>query len=252
MNANWSRTRLRVVRGGLFASCFLVCALYAYLHGWWRFHSPSHAQFPVRGIDVSHHQGDIRWPEVAASGVRFAFVKATEGRDFRDPRCAANMREAQASGIATGAYLFFTLGASGEEQANFFSSVAPVSTATLPPVVDFELDLAKLSAEAQQRAVAELERCLETLKARFQVSPILYTTREIYDGYLTERPAARRIWLREIYWEPRLNDGNPWLFWQYANNGFVPGIGPRVDLNVFQGTEDSFQRLLRSRVTTTP
>ena len=32
----------------------------------------------LSGIDVSHYQGEVDWPAVAASGVRFAFIKATD------------------------------------------------------------------------------------------------------------------------------------------------------------------------------
>ena len=32
-----------------------------------------------KGIDVASHQGDINWKTVAANGVSFAYIKATEG-----------------------------------------------------------------------------------------------------------------------------------------------------------------------------
>jgi hypothetical protein len=40
----------------------------------------------LSGIDVSHYQGEVDWPAVAVSGVRFAFIKATDGVDDIDPR----------------------------------------------------------------------------------------------------------------------------------------------------------------------
>jgi hypothetical protein len=33
----------------------------------------------VAGIDVSHYQPNINWPKVAAAGIKFAYMKATEG-----------------------------------------------------------------------------------------------------------------------------------------------------------------------------
>jgi lysozyme len=44
--------------------------------------------FPV--IDVSHFQGEIDWRAVAAAGVHFAFIKATEALDDVHPRFAQN------------------------------------------------------------------------------------------------------------------------------------------------------------------
>ena len=48
-------------------------------------------QYPVHGIDVSKYQGDIDWHRVRASGVGFAFIKATEGGDHADDRFAAEL-----------------------------------------------------------------------------------------------------------------------------------------------------------------
>ncbi|HSL14751.1 MAG TPA: GH25 family lysozyme, partial [Actinomycetota bacterium] len=42
------------------------------------------------GIDVSHWQGTIDWTQVAASGVRFAIAKATDGREGVDPQYLTN------------------------------------------------------------------------------------------------------------------------------------------------------------------
>ncbi|MBW2706938.1 MAG: lysozyme, partial [Deltaproteobacteria bacterium] len=39
-------------------------------------------------IDVSHHQGKIDWQKLRRAGIDFAYIKATEGGDFRDPRFA--------------------------------------------------------------------------------------------------------------------------------------------------------------------
>ena len=38
---------------------------WGYLEGYWRFNYPDKQQYPVRGIDVSHHQGSIDWDQVA-------------------------------------------------------------------------------------------------------------------------------------------------------------------------------------------
>ena len=58
------------------------------------------------GIDVSHHQNAIDWTQVAASGVRFAIAKASEGTGYIDPLYSTNRAEAMAAGIVFGAYHF--------------------------------------------------------------------------------------------------------------------------------------------------
>ncbi|TGU69877.1 lysozyme, partial [Mesorhizobium sp. M1C.F.Ca.ET.144.01.1.1] len=100
--------------------------------------SPDRAEFPIRGIDVSHHQGQIDWQRVAADDVAFAIIKATEGGTHVDTEFATNLREARAAGLAVGAYHFFTFCRPGADQAKNFIAAVPRGEALLPPVVDIE------------------------------------------------------------------------------------------------------------------
>ena len=71
--------------------------------------------YPVHGIDVSKFQGEIDWSKVADSGVKFAWIKATEGGDRVDERFEANWEGAKAAGVAASrqtAVAAATLGAS--------------------------------------------------------------------------------------------------------------------------------------------
>ena len=34
------------------------------------------------GVDVSAHQGEIEWKQVAEDGIQFAYIKATEGQGW--------------------------------------------------------------------------------------------------------------------------------------------------------------------------
>ena len=56
-------------------------------------------KMPVQGIDVSYFQDDIDWQKVSDAGIRFAFIKATEGGDRLDPKFLANWRGAKAAGM---------------------------------------------------------------------------------------------------------------------------------------------------------
>src|SRR5206468_6022875 len=51
------------------------------------------------GIDVSHYQHQIDWTQVAASGIRFAFAKASEGTGYVDPMYETNKIDAMAAGV---------------------------------------------------------------------------------------------------------------------------------------------------------
>src|SRR5690349_1794050 len=83
----------------------------------WR---PSERRYPYQGIDVSHHQGHIKWAKLPSQGVDFAYIKATEGSDHVDHRFSRNWHAADRAGIHRGAYHFFGLCSSGEAQAANF------------------------------------------------------------------------------------------------------------------------------------
>lgn len=78
------------------------------------------SRFPVHGIDVSRHNGAIDWPRVADAGVAFAWIKASEGGDVRDPRFTENVTGASAAGLRVGAYHFFTFCRPAADQARQF------------------------------------------------------------------------------------------------------------------------------------
>ena len=67
---------------------------------------PKPADYPIHGIDVSKYQGTIDWNAVAGSGVKFVWIKATEGGDLVDERFQANWQGAKLAGIPHGAYHF--------------------------------------------------------------------------------------------------------------------------------------------------
>ena len=57
----------------------------------------------IKGIDVSNHQDRIDWSRVKADGISFAYVKASEGQTFVDPKYDAHVAGAKSVGIKTGA-----------------------------------------------------------------------------------------------------------------------------------------------------
>ncbi|MDI6837073.1 MAG: GH25 family lysozyme, partial [Rhizobiaceae bacterium] len=111
----------RTVKRSIIGAVILVAAsafYFAYDFGMFRFRAPSLEDYPIQGIDVSHHQGDIDWHKLAAQPkVRFAIIKSTEGGDFRDGKFDENWRRAGEAGIVRGAYHFFTFCRAGKEQA---------------------------------------------------------------------------------------------------------------------------------------
>ncbi len=198
----------------------------------------------VRGIDVSHWQGTIDWARVAASGVRFAFLKATDDVDYTDPTFLANRAAARANGIEVGAYHFARPDASpgdARREAKYFVKVVQPRAGDLLPVLDLEtskgLDQAGVTRWAHTW-VAEV-------RALTGVTPLVYTSpygwiARTGDTRLLARDGAP-LWI--AHWgvsAPTVPagdwDGRGWEIWQRTSTGHVPGISGNVDLDQLAGT----------------
>ena len=123
--------------------------------------------YDVIGIDVSNHQGDIDWLALAGSNVAFAYIKATEGGDFRDKRFQLNWEEAKKAGLARGVYRFFTQCRSGAEQAKIFIVTVPHEHGALPPVIDAEHMGPCRSGQQVSSVIQEITTLRDTLEAHY-------------------------------------------------------------------------------------
>jgi lysozyme len=192
-------------------------------------YEPSRSRYPVRGVDVSHHQGAIDWAKVAADDVAFAYIKATEGGDFRDSRFVSNWTEAQSAGLAVGAYHFFTFCRPATDQARNIIEVVPKAPDALPIAIDLEFGGNCSQAPSMEHLQSEIAILLRQVEAHFGKRAILYVTKEFHTVY-GERLPDRRLWFRSIAFPPRLS--RSWAIWQYHNRGSVDGVAGPVDLNV--------------------
>lgn len=223
----------------------VVAAYVAVSQGFVRFVYPSRAEFPVRGVDVSHHQGPIDWAKVHASGYEFAYLKATEGETFRDSTYLRNRDAARRAGLVTGPYHFFTLCTAGEAQARNLLSLQPGDAGpSLPPAVDLEFGGNCGDRPSRDSVVAEIGRFLAVVDSAFGRPAVLYVTAEFHRAYL-QGVDDHPVWARDVFRRPRFVDG--WMFWQYGATGRVDGVRGRTDLDAFHGTRAEFAEVIRPR-----
>jgi lysozyme len=217
----------------------------AYLSGVWLPNSSKARSYPIRGIDVSHHQGSIDWSAVASDRIEFAYIKATEGESFRDSSFSTNWSEAGTHRVIRGAYHFFRFNSPGQKQADHFRAIVPVDISALPPAVDLEFWGNSDVRPSVAAFRAELQTFLSSLNDAYGKEPVIYTTEEFQSVYLSDDP-PKRLWIRHVVTRPRL-DPQVWLFWQFSDRGRVSGINGLVDLNVFAGDRSAFDALVRNK-----
>ncbi len=242
------KKKILIISAAVLAVLLLLGAILNSLvwRGYIILNSLSASRYPVRGIDVSHYQGDIDWQTLAAEDISFAFIKATEGSTYVDGRFAYNYAEAQKTELSVGAYHFFSFDSTGEGQAeNFIKTVAP-HDGMLPPVVDFEFYGTKnLNPPPKESVTPELQKLLSALEAHYGMKPIIYACEDTYELYLAGGYEDYDIWIRNVITSPTLSDGRAWTFWQYTNRERLDGYSGEdekfIDMNVFCGTEDDYR-----------
>jgi GH25 family lysozyme M1 (1,4-beta-N-acetylmuramidase) len=196
----------------------------------------------VSGIDVSNWQGTINWGKVASSGVKFAFMKATEGGDYTDPTYATNRLNANANGVVIGAYDFAqpsTTRGQAEAEADYFVSVAQPRAGDLAPVLDLETTNNLSPANLQTWVKKWMYRVYQRtgLRATIYVSPSFWNNAMGGTAWFAQN-GFRTLWIAN--WGvssptvPASNwGGYSWTFWQWTSSGTVPGISGRVDMDRF-------------------
>ena len=185
----------------------------------------------VLGIDVSAHQQEIDWQQVAADGYSFAILKATEGSGYTDPMFERNWEQARAAGLTVGAYHYFTLCSAGADQAEDFLERVPVDDAALPPALDLEFDGACDERPAAEAAQAEINAFVERVEEAWGRRVIIYSSVEWRQHYGLPVSEGRPDWLYQDQGRPEPED---WSVWQMRFDGTVSGIEGNVDIDVLR------------------
>lgn len=201
--------------------------------------------FPVRGFDLSSHNGDIDFERIAGDSIDFVMLKATEGTSFKDPRFHSNYLKARKAGIkAVGAYHFFRFDTDGEMQAiNFLNSLRG-KTLDLPAVIDLEewSNPAGIPTDDIVKRLRAMIGCLE----RNGHNVMFYTNKDGYERFLKERFEEFPLWICS-FTDPPLDDGNTrWSLWQYSHQGWTEACSSEVDLNTFNGSHEEWQNWLKA------
>jgi len=216
-----------------FLFLLFFAAFVSYMAGYWRFNYPPLDKYPVQGLDISHHQGDIDWLDVPKDKIQFVYIKATEGGDYKDRKFTENWNSARLNGFSVGAYHFFTLCRVGAEQASNFVAYVPLEKDALPPVVDLEFVGNCKKRPSREFFLNELRDYTTAIEEHYATKPVLYTTYQFHREYLKGTEfESYPFWIRDVFKVPDQKIFPIWAVWQYADNARIPGIKGPVDLNV--------------------
>ena len=205
------------------------------------------------GVDVSYYQGTIDWAKAKAAGVKYAFVRVSDGNTFKDPKFVQNWTNTKAAGVIRGAYQFFRPSQNVTAQADLMiAAIGTYQPGDLPPVIDVEAD----GGLAPATVAARVRQWVDRVKAATGVNPIVYTGMYFWRDEVGGPTsfANNPLWIA-AYSSQCPNLPSPWMrwtFWQHTDSGHVNGITGNVDMNKFNGDLAALQAFAGGSVTQPP
>lgn len=199
-----------------------------------------------KAIDVSDNQGVIRWPEVAAAGVKHAILRSIRRSGSADKQFAANLTGCQANGIRVEVYkyTYATTPAQAREEAKQVVDLLAYHNLTCRVWWDVE-DGPVLVPLGRQQLTACIRAAREVIEAAglpFGIYTGLaffkagYFDTEAFDCpyWIARYPLGNVMVLQQdppAAKKPEVAGDQLWG-WQYTSRGRVPGISGPVDVSL--------------------
>jgi len=209
----------------------------------------------IDGVDVSSYQGVVDWRKVASSGIKFAWVKCSEGTTHKNRRRQSNLSGARREGIAVGGYHFarpdtyqrIKLADARKEAENFLSCYGDAHPGDLIPVLDLESGLLKNNHGYNCDWIFEWARVVQD---ELGCKPMMYSARWATTSRLLNADQTQLAMLSKypLWWAEyrsartiaptkKLSPWKSWQVWQWTGSGEVAGIKGKCDRNrMRQGT----------------
>lgn len=182
----------------------------------------------VYGFDVSHYQSSVDFNAAYNSGgLRFVYIKATEGTSYKDPAFSSHYTGATNAGFIRGAYHFASGTGDGSQEANYFLKNGggwSNDGITLPGALDLEGDCISVSW------IRTFSNTYHSATGRY---PVLYSSPSWWSSCTGNSNAfvnTNPLWLARYNSSP----GTPQGGWPYYT------IWQNADSNAYGGDSDQF------------
>jgi len=242
----------RAILIGTIAVCAVLLILsilaVSFNYGFNPLNYPSKKNYPIRGIDISHHQKSINWDKLKGQHIDFVIMKLTEGGDFTDRKYNEYYNAALQRGYKVGVYHFYRFCTDPDKQAQHFLSMIDSLQLDIPPAIDLEFGGNCKITQSKEKIIEDLTKFLDIVEHHIGRKPLLYATMEFYSKYMKVDFDEYPLWIRDVFVKPDLPENRNWTLWQYTGRGRVDGIKGPVDKNVFNGSKAMFTAWCKNRL----
>ncbi len=199
----------------------------------------------IRGIDVSSHNGTIDYAAVKAAGIDFVIIRAAfrgygeEGTLNTDTKLHENLSTALDAGLEVGVYVFSQAVNEAEavEEAELVMKELDGIYLSLPIVFDPESikdsEARTDDIPGEQFTRNSIAFCDTVRAAGYE--PMIYCNM-VWEAEMLDlsRFGDTKIWYAD--YENKPQTPYRYAFWQYSEEGNIPGVDDPVDLDVWLKT----------------
>jgi lysozyme len=195
----------------------------------------------VKGLDISHWQGNIIHHISTNDGIKFIICKATEGTNSIDNKFTNNWRVSKEKGFIRGAYHYYKNKEDPIIQAKHYlrtieqqNEIQPLFYKDFPPILDIEeIPINKKTFQSN------LKKWLDYVERKTQRTPIIYGNIYFLKNYLnTPYFNKYNLWIADWGAEkqpqlPKVWKKKGWRLWQQSNRKKIDTY--QVDINLYNG-----------------
>ena len=193
--------------------------------------------FPIKGIDVSVHNGIVDWETVKKSGIEFAILRCGFGENITsqdDAYFVRNMNECERLGIKYGVYLYsYALNEEGAvSEANHVLRLIKghdIAYGVWLDMEDADGYKERKGMPSNETLVNICEKFCDIVKSEgYDVG--IYASYYWFVTILNDEKLDKYDkWVAQ--WSSRCSYQKPYKMWQYTATGHVNGVSENVDMN---------------------
>lgn len=182
----------------------------------------------MKGVDISHHNGNLKMSILRPAGYDFAVVKVSEGNGIRDRQFDRYWAEAAEIGLPVGAYVFSHATTPDAAVAEANHALSIINGRELPLGIYMDVETSGQMSIPKERLRDTVRAFCRTVEHAGYRSGIYGSE---YKAWARLDPGdfpTSMIWVAHYGQQPKI----PCDIWQSSDNGRVAGYAGAVDTDI--------------------
>lgn len=186
----------------------------------------------IKGIDVSHWQGDIDFAKVKANGIDFVIIRAGYGKltSQKDKCFEQNYSRAKAAGLHVGVYWYSYASSAADAKKEAQACISVIKGKQFDYPVYFDIEEKSQLSKGKDFCSSLIKAFCDEMESDGYYAGF-YTSASYAASVVSDDVRKRyAAWIAQ--WASKCTYSGQYGLWQYSSDGSVNGISGRVDMDM--------------------